>query len=142
LGTYQYTAPEYFSNEAVSFRSDMFSIGVVAYEMLTGYLPYGTQIARVRTPRDRAALRYRDASNDERAVSKWVDEALFRAVHADPYKRYETFSDFLKDLRTPSTAYQKRNARPLMERDPLKFWQGLSAALAVLCIVLATQLSK
>jgi serine/threonine protein phosphatase PrpC len=142
LGTYQYTAPEYFSNEAVSFRSDLFSIGVVAYEMLTGYLPYGTQIARVRTPRDRAALRYRNASNDERAVSKWVDDALFRALHADPYKRYETFSDFIKDLRTPSTAYQKRHARPLMERDPLKFWQGLSAALAVLSIVLAVQLSK
>ncbi|MGJ8611696.1 MAG: serine/threonine protein kinase, partial [Octadecabacter sp.] len=142
LGTYQYTAPEYFSNEPVSFRSDMFSVGVVAYEMLTGYLPYGTQIARVRSPRDRTALRYRNASNDERAISKWVDEALLRAVHADPIKRYETFSDFIKDLRTPSTAYQKRHARPLMERDPLKFWQGLSVALAILCIVLAAQLSK
>ena len=142
LGTYQYTAPEYFSNEPVSFRSDMFSVGVVAYEMLTGYLPYGTQVAKVRTPRDRTALRYRNANNDERAISKWIDEALLRAVHADPIKRYATFSDFIKDLRTPSTAYQKRHARPLMERDPLKFWQGLSFALAILCVVLAAQLSK
>ena len=142
LGTYQYTAPEYFSNEAVSFRSDMFSIGVIAYEMLTGYLPYGTQIARIRSPRDRAALRYRSAQGDARVLSPWMDEALSRAVHADPYKRYETFSDFIKDLRTPSAAYQKRHARPLMERDPLKFWQCLSIALAILSIFLAVQLSK
>ncbi|WP_341368212.1 protein kinase [Yoonia sp. BS5-3] len=142
LGTYQYTAPEYFSNEAVSFRSDMFSIGVIAYEMLTGYLPYGTQIARIRTPRDRAALRYRSAQGDARVLAPWMDEALSRAVHADPYKRYETFSDFIKDLRTPSAAYQKRHARPLMERDPLKFWQCLSIALAILSIALAVQLSK
>lgn len=142
LGTYQYTAPEYFSNEAVSFRSDMFSLGVVAYEMLTGYLPYGTQIAKIRSPRDRAALRYRTAEGDTRAVSQWMDEALRRAVHADPYKRYDTFSDLLNDLRTPSIAYQKRSARPLIERNPLKFWQGLSLLLAVLCIALTAQLLK
>jgi serine/threonine protein kinase len=142
LGTYQYTAPEYFSNEVVSFRSDMFSLGAIAYEMLTGYLPYGTQIAKVRSARDRTALQYRNARGDERSIAPWMDEALARAVHYDPYKRYETFSDFLKDLRSPSAAYQKRHARPLIERNPLKFWQGLSMALAVLSIVLAAQLVK
>ncbi|MEP3296962.1 MAG: bifunctional protein-serine/threonine kinase/phosphatase [Pseudoruegeria sp.] len=142
LGTYQYTAPEYFSNEVVSFRSDMFSIGTIAYEMLTGHLPYGTQIARVRSPRDRAALRYRSAQGDTRAIAQWIDEALARAVHSDPYKRYETFSDFIRDLRRPSAAYQKRHARPLIERNPLKFWQGLTIALAVLSTVLAAQLMK
>lgn len=142
LGTYQYTAPEYFSNEVVSFRSDMFSIGAIAYEMLTGYLPYGTQVAKVRSPRDRMALRYRNAHGDARSIAPWIDEALARAVHPDPYKRYDTFSDFIKDLRTPSAAYQRRHSRPLIERNPLKFWQGLSIALAVLSTVLAAQLLK
>ena len=49
LGTAQYTAPEYFLGESGSPRSDMFSLGVISYQMLTGKLPYGTQIARIRT---------------------------------------------------------------------------------------------
>ncbi|MGQ7310022.1 protein kinase domain-containing protein, partial [Streptococcus suis] len=45
LGTVQYTAPEYFQGESGSPRSDMFSLGVITYQMLTGKLPYGAQIA-------------------------------------------------------------------------------------------------
>ena len=49
LGTVQYTAPEYFLGETGSSRSDLFSLGVITYQMLTGRLPYGAQIARART---------------------------------------------------------------------------------------------
>ena len=41
LGTVQYTAPEYFLGEPGSPRSDVFSLGVIAYQMLSGRLPYG-----------------------------------------------------------------------------------------------------
>ena len=43
LGTAQYTAPEYFLGEGGSQRSDIFSLGVIAYQMLTGRPPYGAQ---------------------------------------------------------------------------------------------------
>src|SRR6185503_18814587 len=46
LGTAQYTAPEYFLGESGSPRSDQFSLGVIAYQMLTGKLPYGAQVAQ------------------------------------------------------------------------------------------------
>ena len=49
LGTAQYTAPEYFLGESGSPRSDLFSLGVITYQMLTGRLPYGAQVARART---------------------------------------------------------------------------------------------
>ena len=49
LGTAQYTAPEYFLGEAVSSRSDLFSLGVITYQMLTGKLPYGAAAAKART---------------------------------------------------------------------------------------------
>ena len=48
LGTAQYTAPEYFLGEAVSSRSDLFSLGVITYQMLTGKLPYGAQSAKAQ----------------------------------------------------------------------------------------------
>ena len=44
LGTVQYTAPEYFLGEGGSTRSDIFSLGVIAYQMLTGRLPYGAEV--------------------------------------------------------------------------------------------------
>ena len=49
LGTVQYTAPEYFLGEAGTPRSDMFSLGVIAYQMLSGRLPYGAEVPKART---------------------------------------------------------------------------------------------
>lgn len=45
LGTVQYTTPEYFLGEAGAPRSDLFSLAVVTYQMLSGKLPYGTKVA-------------------------------------------------------------------------------------------------
>lgn len=140
LGTYQYTAPEYFSDETVSWRSDLFSLGVIAYEMLTGYLPYGTQVAKVRRPKDREALHYRSAHNDTDDIAGWLNEALFKAVHPDPAKRYDALSEFSNGLRSPSVQYQKRHARPLAERDPVRFWKTTSALLALTCLGLLISL--
>jgi serine/threonine protein kinase len=44
LGTAQYSAPEYFLGESPTTRSDLFSLGVITYQMLTGKLPYGIKV--------------------------------------------------------------------------------------------------
>lgn len=137
LGTYQYSAPEYFSGEAVSWRADLFSLGVIAYEMLTGTLPYGTQVAKVRSPRDRMHLKYRHARDDAHPMPLWLDEALERAVHPTPAKRHPALSEFAANLRAPSLNYAARSKAPLAERDPERFWKLMSGALAILCIILA-----
>jgi serine/threonine protein phosphatase PrpC/tRNA A-37 threonylcarbamoyl transferase component Bud32 len=49
LGSAAYAAPEYFLGENGSSRSDVFSLGVIAYQMLSGRLPYGADVARART---------------------------------------------------------------------------------------------
>ena len=69
LGTAQYTAPEYFLGESGSPRSDMFSLGVISYQMLTGKLPYGAQIAKTRTRSQLRRLRYSSALDDDRRNS-------------------------------------------------------------------------
>ena len=48
LGTQQFTAPEYFLGEPATPRSDLFSLGVITYQMLTGKLPYGFVADRER----------------------------------------------------------------------------------------------
>ncbi|HEX7882846.1 MAG TPA: protein kinase [Afipia sp.] len=140
LGTVQYTAPEYFQGESGSPRSDMFSLGIITYQMLTGKLPYGAQIAKARTRPHYRKLKYNSALDDGRGIPVWIDETLKRAVHPDPLKRYEALSEFTFDLRHPNARYLNASPTPLIERDPLLFWKCLSAILAgVIVVLLAIQ---
>jgi len=129
LGTAQYTAPEYFSGEPVSWKSDLFSLGVIAYEMMTGQLPFGTEVAKVRSPKDRRALNYRKAGD---AVPGWLDHCLQTATHPDPAKRPAALSEFEADLKRPSVEYQSKGRAPLIERHPIQFWQVVSGVLALI----------
>jgi len=135
LGTVQYTAPEYFLGEGGSARSDIFSLGVITYQMLTGRLPYGAQAAKVRTRSQLRKLRYASALDDNREIPAWIDATLRKAVHPDPAKRYEELSEFVFDLRHPNSDSLVASA-PLLERNPLLFWRCLSAFLAVLVFIL------
>ncbi|HZR86600.1 MAG TPA: bifunctional protein-serine/threonine kinase/phosphatase [Bradyrhizobium sp.] len=136
LGTEQYTAPEYFLGEGGSARSDMFSLGVIAYQMLTGRLPYGAQAARVRTRAQSRKLKYRSALDDNCDIPSWVDGALKRAVHPNPDRRYESLSEFLFDLRQPNPDYLRASI-PLIERNPALFWKCSTALLTLILIAMA-----
>ena len=134
LGTAQYTAPEYFLGERGSTNSDLFSLGVIAYQMLTGNLPYGAGIARASSRSQMGKLTYDLATESNGDIPVWVDGALRRAVHLNPNKRYEALSEFLHDLRNPNPRYLR--SIPLAERNPLLFWQVISFVLFGLNLVL------
>ncbi len=129
LGTAPYTAPEYYLGEGGTTRSDLFSLGVIAYHMLTGRLPYGTRVAAARTRAAQRALTYASALDETRAIPAWVDEVLKRAVAVDPAKRYEVLSELSHELRTPTTRTVAAGSRPLAERYPLRFWQVVALLL-------------
>ena len=134
LGTAQYTAPEYFLGEPGTPRSDLYSLGAITYQMLSGRLPYGTRVARSTTRSAQRRLVYDSVLDDERTIPSWVDAAIRKAVHPDPYKRYEEVAEFIEDLRRPNRAFVHKGRAPLLERNPLMFWKGLSLAL-FLCVV-------
>ncbi|MCG2634600.1 MAG: bifunctional protein-serine/threonine kinase/phosphatase [Gammaproteobacteria bacterium] len=136
LGTAQYSAPEYFLGEAGSTRSDLFSLGVITYQMLTGRLPYGTRVSQARTRSAQNALRYRSALHDEREIPAWIDQVIRKAVHPNPHRRYEELSEFVFDLRQPNREFLNRTRPPLMERNPLLFWKALCLILAMVIVLL------
>ncbi len=113
LGTRNYTAPEYLLGYTGSIRSDLFSLGVIAYEILTGHLPYGEMGKKAQK------LNYISACHYNPTLPVWVDCALKKAVHPNPTRRYESISEFLYDLSHPTPI-------PLRERNPVAFWRRTS----------------
>ena len=136
LGTAQYTAPEYFLDEPATTRADMFSLAVIMYQMLTGKLPYGTQVAKSRTLLSQRQLKYNTIRDERPEIPSWVDEAIGKALQPRPSKRYADLSEFIFDLHQPNQAFLNKTLPPLMERNPVAFWQWLAFILAVINIVL------
>lgn len=136
LGTVQYTAPEYFLGDGGTTRSDQFSLAVIAYQMLTGRLPYDAKVAQARTRTQQKKLAYRTALSEERNIPAWIDGALRKALAIDPARRYGELSEFMYDLRHPNRAFVNAEPVPLMTRNPLLVWQALSAILTAAVIAL------
>lgn len=132
VGTAQYTAPEYFLGHTGTNRSDLFSLGVITYQMLSGELPYGNNIAKTNTLRLQQRLTYRSLVGPKSSIPKWIDDAIKKATEIQPEKRYFEVSEFIHDLKQPSAHYLNKIKPPLIDRNPVAFWQSLSLVLFIL----------
>jgi len=138
-GTLQYTAPECLLGTPGSVQSDLFSLGVITYQLLTGRLPYGDASARIGSDRDARRLRF-EPIDPAINVPAWLEAAIARAVAVEPRQRYAEASEFVYDLSHPNTdlAPPTGATRPMSEQ--LRFWKTnslvLFCAVAVLLLLL------
>jgi serine/threonine protein kinase len=139
VGSVHYSAPEYLHGGRGAHVSDIFSIGVIAYELLTGKLPYDLPEHRQQDRNARASRdiwRYISARVPRPELPEWFDLALRKATHPYPQQRYEALSEFLQDLHVPNKELvDKHRSAPLLERNPLLFWRALALILAVVVVV-------
>ena len=130
------------SSKPRSIHSDQFSLGIIAYQILTGRFPYGDAVPRVRSTNAIQTLRYISASNLNSDIPKWIDEAIKRAVHPTRDKRYPQISEFIHDLFNPNSVYLTQKPLPVLQENPLRFWQFSTAILiGVVGILLVILLS-
>lgn len=132
VGTAMYAAPECLLGNNGTERSDLYSLAVLFYYLLSGGFPYGAKMARCRNLSQQQALLYQPLAAEALPVPHWLDATLQKALQPDPAKRYQELSAFLYDVQHPNPAYLSKPFRPLLQRDPLRFWQLLSLLLLLL----------
>ncbi len=143
VGTADYLAPEYLQGESGEFRSDIFSLGVIVYEMFTGKLPYKFPSQTSIKPVNFKFWKYRSALEHRKELPLWVDCALAKACAPRPSQRYAALSEFLHDLEVPNQQLlSQHQQQPLLQKNPLLFWQLLSALLFFLLLLFVALLGS
>jgi eukaryotic-like serine/threonine-protein kinase len=103
LGTPDYMAPEQIGGRRGDARTDVYAVGTLLYEMLTGELPFSN-------PNPQALMRAK-TNDDPKPPSYYLpnidpglEVVIMRAISRAPRDRYETAAALLEDLRNPSAA--------------------------------------
>jgi serine/threonine protein kinase len=105
LGTVSFSAPEYALGIKPHTNADLYSLGCIAYELLTGKHPSGAAAETAKARVDFEKLKYVPASSINPHVPVWADRAIQKAVHIDQDQRYQELTEFLYDLEHPNAEF-------------------------------------
>ena len=135
VGSVGYVAPECLLGKPAAHAADIYALGVVAYEMLAGALPYKRPLARAaKAYLDRPYVPLAKAGRDD--LPRWVDLVLAKATAQRPGSRYEALSELVTDLARPNPELLRRaGAAPLLDRNPTLFWKLVSVVLGGLLVL-------
>ncbi len=128
VGTLDYMAPEQLEKSETSFRSDIYSLGLVLYEMITGTLPFHAE-----TPIGSALLRVRSKPPSPRSLrpelSRTWETVIQRCLESDPERRYSSPAEVAREFERDSVIAGKTQ-----KRWPRLGWSLAAAALAMLVV--------
>ncbi|MEN6670692.1 protein kinase [Psychrobacter sp. B38] len=130
-GDLHYAAPEYYTNAPKGVHSDLFSIAVIGYELLTGQLPFSSQ-SLMSTSQD---LVMPTQLLRQLNVSPICQQALMRALHPNPNVRYQAIGEFLQDF-NPDNRARSRDPEPLIKSNPLLVWHGICFVQTMIIVLL------
>src|SRR5580700_5591995 len=116
IGTPDYMAPEQVAGRRGDVRTDIYALGTILYEMLTGELPYSGEnvynVMRAKTNEDpQPPRRYRPD------LDPHIEEIILRAIERQPRSRYGTAAEMLADLQDPAKVVIRGRAAHLHPRS-------------------------
>jgi eukaryotic-like serine/threonine-protein kinase len=148
IGTPDYMAPEQVSGRHGDARTDIYALGTMLFEMVTGNLPFaGTNVYAMM--RAKANEDPQPPSHFVPEVDPHLEEIILRAIERSPRSRYQSAAEMLEDLKDPQEVPLTGRAKRLHPRSPRAqrvqrtIWAGLFfgslAAIFVLLIWLANR---
>ncbi|MGO8786701.1 MAG: serine/threonine-protein kinase [Terriglobia bacterium] len=115
MGTPDYISPEQVKGKRGDARSDLYALGAILYEMLTGKVPFqGENPFAVMN--DRLLNNPIPPREIDPAITPQLQEIIYRALERDPAKRYQTAAEFAGDL-------QHQNEVGVADRAELRDWK-------------------
>ena len=139
MGTAQYLSPEQAQGQPVDARSDLYSIGIVLYELLTGAPPFDADspvtIALKQVSEDPVPPRLRNP-----AVSPALDAVVMRALRKDPAQRYQDAEAFIAALETAMAGGYVAPPEDLaeeLEEEDRRNWRRIALIALVVLALLA-----
>jgi serine/threonine protein kinase len=121
IGSAPYISPEQVSGVRSDYRSDIFSIGVIMYELLTGELPFGN-------PQSMNGLRKRmwaepfPPRSIRKEIPRWLQEVILRCLESRADDRYQSATRLRQVLRDPESVKLTERSDRL---EPPSFWINL-----------------
>ncbi len=97
VGTPEYMSPEQAKGEKVDARSDLFTLGIIFYELLTGDTPYRADTA-LATMLKRTQERARPPAERVPTLPRYVNDVVVKCLEINPELRYQKAVDILQDL--------------------------------------------
>jgi len=97
VGTIDYVSPEYMLNSQVDWRSDIYALGILTYEMLTGDSPFRADSVYA-TMTKRLKMDAAPPSTHNPECPKELDEIVLRALAREPEARYQAAAELQNDL--------------------------------------------
>ena len=134
-GTLNYSAPELFYGQKNNHQSELYSLAVLVYQMLTNRLPH-KEISQIdAAPKQYNLWRYKPIITYRKDLPSYMDRVMSKALAANPTNRFEHYSEFLVEFNVnDKNQLNVQHNTPLLERDPVKFWQGVSGLLLLVLV--------
>ena len=136
LGTPRYMAPEQVEAKSVDARTDIYALGLIFYEMVTGDVPF-TAETTLQLMYKRAHETPPPPNTVVPDLPLWLNNVIFKCLACNPADRYQSAEEILRDLeneRGPDLAGQKTERKPLQFTVPgsKKTWIAASTMAVVL----------
>src|SRR5215472_6572006 len=133
VGTPDYMSPEQVRGEDIDCRSDIFSLGIIFYELLTGKMPYRGETVQ-KAMYKRTVERAAPVTSEEPSVPAFLSDVVSKCLEIDREKRYQTVSEIVADLNTWKSGEADR-ASSVLERWLRHLAANRMARLAAVAIV-------
>lgn len=126
LGTIEYLSPEQLRGDDATPKSDLYCLGVVLYEALTGQLPFPSGDS-VATALSRLSSKPRELTKTQPGVPPWLARIVHKLLERDPRKRYPNPAAALRDL--------EERPQPLFRHRPRLFLRSILLLLLLLSLL-------